>query len=953
MAKWFSNTALIAVAYLLAGQLGQLLTVPPTYATAVWPASGIALAAILLLGYRVWPGVFVGAVLANGWMPLMRAADTDAAATALGVAISIACGATLQAVVARLLIQRFVGFPNALIRERDILGFLALGGPVACLIGASWGVGTLYFAGQLDVSLIPMNWWTWWVGDVGGVIIFTPLVLICFAQPASAWRPRRHSVALPLCLTFALTTIGFFYAKRFELSQVQLIFERQVGEVFGELQERLTSHLGAVRSVKSLYASSDHVERTEFATFNQHLLSQHTGVQALEWCPRVLGAERAEYEARGREDGVEGLLFTERAEDGSLVPAARREEYYPVWFVEPETSNISALGFDMGSDPQRREALQQAGDTGAQVATGPLSLLEEGDDPTGFLVFDPVYHKDRPLETEADRRAALEGYVVGVFRFRDTVAATLPADSPAEFRLHIVDPAAGPQRRVIYETAEEGGSAPTPETASILRTTHDWSDRLTVAGREWEVNFEPTAAFFAGQSNTHAWLILTGGLAFTGLLGTFLLILAARAAQVEELVADRTRELSTANQELAQEITHRKRFESALSQAHEELERRVEERTAELTVSEARYLDLYDNAPDMFVSVDVATQRVTECNKTFLTVTGYAKAEVVGRLVYDLYHPDCLEQARQSFRLFMTMGRTDDLELLLLRADGEVVHVSMNVSAVRNADGKLLYSRAVLRDITAKKQAEARIRDQEIKLAHVSRLSMMGEMATGLAHEINQPLAAIAAYAEGAALRMRRGKLDPQRLAQIVDRISADAHRAGEVIRRLRKFVRKREPDRTEIDLNELIVDVIQFVAADVRHRRVKIDFDAAENLPRVQADPVEIQQVLLNLIRNGCDAMQQTAPRDRRLLVRTRGGEEEAVDVEVADRGQGLSESMEDQVFEAFFSSKDDGLGMGLAISRSIIESHGGRIWVTPNLDGGVTFHFSLPVAEGALIDE
>jgi PAS domain S-box-containing protein len=355
----------------------------------------------------------------------------------------------------------------------------------------------------------------------------------------------------------------------------------------------------------------------------------------------------------------------------------------------------------------------------------------------------------------------------------------------------------------------------------------------------------------------------------------------------------------------------------------------------------------------MFISVDVATQRVTECNKTFLTVTGFSKSEIIDRHVYDLYHPDCLDEARRSFRLFLTKGKTQDLELLLRRADGNVVDVSMNVSAVRGADGELLYSRAVLRDITAKKRAEARIKNQEIVLAHVSRLSMMGEMATGLAHEINQPLAAIAAYAEGAAVRLRNGNVDTHRLAQVVDRISADAHRAGEVIRRLRKFVRKREPDRTQVDLNELVMDVVQFVATDTRQREVTICFDLDDDLPALQADAVEIQQVLLNLVRNGCDAMQETDPANRHLVIRTRSDGQESIEVDVEDRGHGLHESMEDQVFEAFFSSKNEGLGMGLAISRSIIESHGGRIWVTPNLEGGATFHFSLPAAKGVLIDE
>ena len=186
-------------------------------------------------------------------------------------------------------------------------------------------------------------------------------------------------------------------------------------------------------------------------------------------------------------------------------------------------------------------------------------------------------------------------------------------------------------------------------------------------------------------------MILVSGLSFTALLGTFLLILSGGTARVEELVLDRTRALSMINQELAHEIVNRQRVEKDLFQASENLERRVQERTAELKASESRYLDLYDNAPDMFVTFDVATQSVIECNQTFLAVTGYTKTEVSERTIYDLYHPDCLDEARRAFGLFLATGQMKDLELLLLCANGEVVEASMNVSAVRDESGRLLF----------------------------------------------------------------------------------------------------------------------------------------------------------------------------------------------------------------------------------------------------------------------
>jgi len=961
MAKWLASTVLIAVAYYSAGRLGQLLAVPPNYATAIFPASGIALAGLLLLGYRAAIGVYFGALAVNAWSPMSDAiaragSNSEAVASGFSALLQpalISLGPTMQAVVGALLIRLVIGFPNPLIRERDILWFLALGGPISCLIGATWGVSVLYLSPNYESASVFLGWLHWWVGDVIGVIFVAPVVLVLFGQPGSMWRSRRISVAIPMTVVLAVASAGYVFLQYSEQTQTRLRFDRRVDQVFQDIQEQVTGHLNAVNSINSYYAGSKYVDRAEFRGFNQLLLPRHRGVQAMEWLPKVAHEDRAKYEARAREEGLVDFEFREADAEGQIVRAEDREHYFPVYFVEPQASNQTAVGFDMGSHPQCRAALDLARDTGRQIATAPIVLVQDPDRQAALLVVDPVYARNRPTSTEAQRRQALQGFVLGVFRVGDIVTASSDDGPMRDYALSMVDIEADLTKQAIYTESSSPSSHKENEVASGLTTDLGAVRTLDVAGRTWQLKFRPTPEFFSEELASNHWVLLVAGLCFAGLLGAFLLILAGRTAHVEEIVANRTGELSKTNASLAQEVVQRKQFEDALRQTHETLERRVEERTAELKDSESRYLDLYNNAPDMFVSVDVATQRVIECNETLLAMTGFSKSEVIDRHVFDLYAPECLEKARRAFGRFLAEGRVQDLELKLRRADGGVVDVSLNVSAIRDEDGRLLYSRAVLRDISAKKEAEKRIRSQENELAHVARLSMMGELATGLAHEINQPLAAIAAYAEGAAMRIRGDKIDGERLVQVVERISADAHRAGEVVRRLRRFVHKREPDRSQIDVNELVADVVQFVATDVRRRDVTIGFDLEKDLPPLMCDSIAIQQVLLNLILNGCDAMEKNSPAERQLFVRTFSGDERTVEVAIEDRGLGFSEQQAEQVFEAFFTSKEDGLGMGLAISRSIIESHGGRIWATSNTGLGATFHFSLPVAEELVIDE
>ncbi len=242
-------------------------------------------------------------------------------------------------------------------------------------------------------------------------------------------------------------------------------------------------------------------------------------------------------------------------------------------------------------------------------------------------------------------------------------------------------------------------------------------------------------------------------------------------------------------------------------------------------------------------------------------------------------------------------------------------------------------------------RAEERAREQLAQLAHVARLATMGEMASGLAHELNQPLCAIVNFTEACVELLQRnpGERDP--LPHALGEVARQAERAGEVIRRLRDFVKRREPQRIAMDVNGVIREVVAFTSVELRHCEIRVRVKLAKRLPKVLADPIQIQQVLVNLVRNACEAMRENNGRPKVLTVETarvRG----AVEVRVTDQGPGIPEEIKQRLFEPFFTTKRDGMGMGLSISRSILEVHEGRMWVTSNHKGGSTFHFSIPTA-------
>ena len=265
-------------------------------------------------------------------------------------------------------------------------------------------------------------------------------------------------------------------------------------------------------------------------------------------------------------------------------------------------------------------------------------------------------------------------------------------------------------------------------------------------------------------------------------------------------------------------------------------------------------------------------------------------------------------------------------------------HVAERTAALRAANRRLS------EEIRERRHAEELAQRRQAELAHVARLSTMGQMATEIAHELNQPLFAIASYAE-ACLRLykRRTREDCDELAQALQEVSKQAARAGQIIERIRRFVRKESPQRAPVELNQLVKDMVQLVGVEARAHNVKIRLALASGAVTVHGDSLLLQQVVVNLVRNAIEAMDVLPAGARRLTITT-VEHEDRVELAVADSGPGLSPEQSIQVFEPFYTTKSHGMGMGLSISQSIIESHGGELFALPNAEGGTTFRFRLP---------
>ncbi len=286
-------------------------------------------------------------------------------------------------------------------------------------------------------------------------------------------------------------------------------------------------------------------------------------------------------------------------------------------------------------------------------------------------------------------------------------------------------------------------------------------------------------------------------------------------------------------------------------------------------------------------------------------------------------------------------------EIEMLRGDGSRAVIQVGSTPIRDADGRITAGVAVLSDITERKRAEKEALDHRTQLAHVARLSTIGEMASGIAHEINQPLASIVLFAQGCLRMMDSGTADSRELRRVMQQVAEQGLRAGEIIRRVMQFTRKQTGHRTLADLNQLVREMIALVRSEAREHRSVLQLDLAEDLPEILVDTIQIEQVILNLLRNAMEALETVPDGPRVLSVQTTGSGAGVVELAVADTGPGLVRESHDQLFDPFFTTKPSGLGLGLSISRSIVTAHGGRLWADLSRADGARFHVTLPAAK------
>ncbi|MBU4270655.1 MAG: CHASE domain-containing protein [Planctomycetes bacterium] len=718
--------------------------------------------------------------------------------------------------------------------------------------------------------------------------------------PPAARRTRLRFVALAvLSVGVAASASLFLVLRSQEWDRVRRDFERASENRVSAIRRTLELDFLGMRSVRALYAASDEVDREEFSTFVAPMIEDHPGIRALQWAPRVHDSERSKYEGTAAGDGHPVFEITEYDREGSLVYASRREEYFPIRFVEPADGNVAPLGFDLAANPACLEAMRRACDTGQFAATSKILLPRELGGRAGVRLFLPVYRKNVALDTVADRRKDLEGFIVGVLRLKGIVDQSIAALTPMGTDTSLFDNSDPRHEHPLYYHPTRlyaRDAAPNRVETAPPQIGLAFAEPLDVGGRRWTVVSTAGPQFIAARMTWYPWGAGAAGLLITGLLAAYLAEMASKVI--------------------------------------------FERKAAEAVARESAKLRAMISGMEEGVIFADANNVIVEINEYLCRFLGKPREEIVGKRIEYFHRGKSLDRILLQIDRFRDAVGSSPFVLQRPLGGTEVIMRLQPIYRGAKYDGVLLNVIDVSELIEARRQAE---------VANQAKSQFLARMS----HEIRNPMTAILGYTDLV--------MDPATNQSSRNNYLAVIRRNGEHLLELINDIldlSKIEAGKFTLDLRQcnlvsLLADVAGVVRPRAEQRGISLSVEYETELPEtIVTDAARLRQALINLAGNAVKFTRQGSVRIvTSLLPKWQGGP--AVRVQVIDTGIGIREEVLPKLFELFSQGDESvfrkfgGTGLGLAISRHIVTMLGGELAATSVWGKGSNFNLTIPTGD------
>jgi PAS domain S-box-containing protein len=731
------------------------------------------------------------------------------------------------------------------------------------------------------------------------------------------WR-SLSILALIVCGGIASSFYIYEKASKWENESVQNEFEINAKDHTSAIEQRINLNLFLLEALNSYYIGSEEVTRSEFHTFVAPFLKRLPDIKVIEWIPYVPYSHRKLFEEMAIKDGFADFQITEKQSQGRLVTAGQRSEYFPVYFVEPYQGNAPALGFDLASDQEQREAIEKARDTGKVVAIAPVVLVQETGDKHGLLMLEPVYEKRLPHNTVENRRSDLKGFVLVALRVDDLIENAIRAFKPKGLNISISDVTEPEKEFLCLHSSRKQKTQ--LKFRGINRTPQEnlkYTANISIADRNWSVTFVPTPAYFVTSKSWHSVGILITGLTGTAFLTGYILLIICSSTRIRKYTA----RLISVNNRLENEIAERKKVED------------------EIKKSRATLMKMIDSMPFgvMVVSKDRIIRLV---NNKVIEMTGYSdSSELIGKICRNFVYP-VLDKHQE----------VDKSERVVLAKDGRRIPVLKSVAPITFDNEEVLLESFI--DISELKQAEDDMKNLNYKLeGTIKKLEDANDSMKSFlyiaSHDLREPLRKVSTF--GTMLKKSlKGKLtadDAENLSFMIE----GAQQMTKMIEGLLAYLKistKTIPSKT-VELNKIIEQIQKLDTAIFQENRAVIEIP--KPLPSVKVDPLQVRQLMRNLIVNSIKY--QKKGNIPHITITSKPAANGMVRIEVADNGIGIAPEYQGAIFTMFkrlhLRSEYEGTGVGLTICKKIVEQHGGKIGVESEPGKGSTFWFTIPAAK------
>lgn len=888
---------LLAVLYITTGKIGLLLAAPPGYATVIWPPSGIAIGMLIMHGWRLWPGVLAGSFILNCHIAQIAGPNLFTNWEKAGIALIIAVGSTAQALTAYTLIKRCYGLPLSFKSIRHAFGLLLLSGPLVCVIAATIGVGALFYSGTLSTNKILENWATWWVGDIFGVAIFLPLMLVAPGSPHKIrWQNQPFdalpayvllTLLLPLGITFyAWKAANEYIYKKSESEFISLVLESE-----STLLHRLDSYGLALHSSKGFFDGSVHVSRHEWKAYvdSLNIGKYYPGINGLGYIEYVQPEEIKTFLANLRHE----------VSDFSVHPEGNHPYSFIIKYIEPLLANRAALGLNIAFEKSRLDAALLSRDTGNIVLTRHITLVQDTQKRAGFLMLLPYYRPGLPVDTVEQRRTALLGWVYTPFIAKKFLDEVTPNYGEL-FHMEIRDEG---DTKPFYTTWEN----PPPQSSRFVQ-----QKTIQAMQQPWTITWRSTPEFETREISDEPLLIMTGGLTFTALFALFLVMLTHRSQIVKKL---------------------------------------VEERTLQLRENENRLNTILDMAPNGILAVD-AKGIITSINKAIADIFGYSDDELIGKplelLLPTEYNDGHMWSAVDGTKHKETSHIAYVRDVFGVRKDGSRVPIEVKLNRTTLRDGSVQVVASV-QDVTEIRKTE-REREQLVgKLTESN--TELERFAYVASHDLREPIRLVCSFTD--LLQQEYAPQLDDTARKYIGIISMATRRMNTLVKDLLDYARVgHESEKYEqFESQDCLNYVLETMGESIRAKNAQI---IAEPMPTLFLNQTRFTMLLQNLIGNGLKYQREGVSPIIRINAENKGTEWL---FSVRDNGIGIKPEYRLQVFEPFkrlhSQSEYEGTGMGLAICRKIIDRMNGRIWMEDAQGGGSCFYFTVPITQQIVSDQ